>query len=462
MESRAFRNSGKASTRCLALWGCLALAGCFSTDAPEAPLPLAGGAMTIHSETSAAFSSPSPNLEGAALRRHMDGDAAFEATFVTAPAPVNGGLGPVFNNTSCAACHAGDGRGRPPASGETIASMLIRLSLPGVDGNGAPLSVPGFGSQLQQRAVFGKQPEAQVDIAYRDSVVRMADGEEISLRIPDYRIRDAYAPLGNDVLISPRVAPPVFGLGLLEAVDEAAILALADESDRDGNGISGKANYVHDALTGKQALGRFGWKANTPNLIQQNAAAYNNDMGITSPVFPEETCQGQIQGCESGEPEVDEATLAEVTFYVQTLAVPAQRNADDPEVHGGERVFKTLRCDACHVPDLATGSRSDLPEVSGQRIRPFTDLLVHDMGAGLDDGRPDFLATGREWRTAPLWGIGLTGIVNGHTQFLHDGRARNLAEAVLWHGGEAEKPREDFRKLEKADRERLLRFLESL
>ena len=438
------------------------LAGCFSVEAPRTAPAESGGATTIRDITSAAFSSPAPNLDAADLAFHREGDAAFEATFVTAPAPVRGGLGPVFNNTSCVACHAGDGRGRPPAPGESMASMLIRLSVPGRDEFGGPSPVPGYGGQLQQRAVYGARPEAQVTIAYRDSLVRFADGAEASLRIPDYALADGYLPMPEGVLTSARVAPPVFGLGLLEAVEERAILAHADPEDKDGDGISGRANYAWDVLAGRAALGRFGWKSNTPGLLQQCAAAYNNDMGITTPVFPRETCYGQSQGCAETAPEVDSATLAAVTFYVRTLAVPARRGGEDPATRNGESLFRSLGCAACHLPDLGTAAEAPIRALAGQAIHPYTDLLLHDMGEGLSDGRPDFLATAREWRTPPLWGIGLTATVNSHTQFLHDGRARDLTEAILWHGGEAEKSKEGFRALDGNGRKALLAFLNSL
>lgn len=421
-----------------------------------------GGATTILDATSNAFSTPAPNLQGTALELHLKGDAAFEATFVTAPAPVNGGLGPVFNNSSCVACHARDGRGKPPAPGESMTSILFRLSLPGQDDHGGPLPVPGFGAQLQPRAVFGKEPEAQMEFAYRDSAIILSDGGRRTLQVPSYQVATPYQPLPVSVRYSPRVAPPVFGLGLLEAVEESSILALADEGDLDRDGISGKANYVFDVLKGVKALGRFGWKSNTPNLLQQSAAAYNNDMGITSWVFPRETCFGQTQGCDSSKVEVDSATLAAVTLYVRTLAVPARRNTEDGEVEKGEKLFHTLRCIACHVPELRTGDFEGLPEISRQTINPYTDLLLHDMGRGLEDGRPDFEAGEREWRTPPLWGIGLTEVVNGHSRFLHDGRARSLEEAILWHGGEGEGAREAYKNLTNPDRESVLRFLESL
>lgn len=458
MRIHAYSRGGAV---CL-LAGLALVGGCQVNDRPDEPEPSPGGETTISDATSQAFHFPAPNLDSGALAEHVRGDLAFEATFVTAPAPFNGGLGPVFNNNSCSACHLRDGRGRPPAEGESIGSMLMRLSVPGADGHGGPLPAPGFGGQLQTRSILGERPEAQVRITYRDSAVAFADGDSATLAVPSYQLTEAYTALPPGLLYSPRVASAVFGMGLLAAIPEADIEAHADPDDRDGDGISGRVNRVYDAVTGRMAAGRFGWKANTPGLLQQSAAAYGNDMGITTWLFPEETCPGQSPGCGPTGPEVDSATLAAVTFYVETLAVPARRNADDDEVKGGARIFAALRCDACHVPRFTTGTLPGVPAVSNQKISPFTDLLVHDMGAGLSDHRPDYEASGDEWRTAPLWGIGLQETVDGHTRFLHDGRARDLQEAILWHGGEAEASREGFRKLARADRAALLAFLASL
>jgi len=212
-------------------------------------------------------------------------------------------------------------------------------------------------------------------------------------------------------------------------------------------------------------VGRFGWKANTPNLIQQTAGAYNGDMGITSDLFPTESCAGRLKepGCNNAHSaEVNAGTVTDVAFYTQTLAVPARRHLDDPTALRGETVFYAAGCDGCHTPTLRTGELPGIPEVSNQVIHPYTDLLVHDMGPGLADGRPDFQASGSEWRTPPLWGIGLVNTVNGHTRFLHDGRAYNLMEAVLWHGGEASAARDRVKRLAQRDRDALIAFLMSL
>ena len=427
---------------------------------------LSGGETTVFDASSHAFSIPAPNLSAAALAKHLKGDVEFEAVFVTAPAVVNPGLGPIYNNVSCINCHSRDGRGRPPDSGEALVSLLFRLSLPKEEGSmdgKPPTPVPGFGRQLNNRSVVGANPEGKVKIDYTEQTLTTADGTRVHLRYPNYTLTETYQPLPEEVEVSPRVAPAVFGLGLLEAVPENAILAYADEADADGDGISGKPNFVLDVVQQCYTLGRFGWKANQPTLLQQVAAAYNDDMGITTSLFLTENSAGQPQLTEHGTmPEVSDEILEVVTFYVQTLAVPARRDIDDPQVEQGEQLFAKAQCASCHVPTLRTGVLAGVPSVSNQTIHPYTDLLLHDMGPGLADNRPDFHANGSEWRTPPLWGIGLVERVNGHTNFLHDGRARNLMEAILWHGGEADASRQVVEQMSKTERDALIAFLESL
>ncbi|MDE0012937.1 MAG: c-type cytochrome [Candidatus Poribacteria bacterium] len=425
-----------------------------------------GGETTVFDASSHAFSTPAPNLSPAAFEKHLEGDVEFEANFVTAPAEVNPGLGPIYNNISCINCHARDGRGRPPRIDEKFVSMLFRLSLPksadAMDGQ-PPIPVPGFGTQLNNRAIFGTPPEGKIKIDYTEQTLTTADGTRVHLRYPNYTLTETYQSLPENVEVSPRVAPAVFGLGLLEAIPEETILAYADENDVDGNGISGKPNYVWDVVNQRYALGRFGWKANQPTLIQQVAAAYHDDMGITTSLFSIENSAGQPQLTGHSEaPEVSDKILDVVTFYVQTLAVPARRNMDDPQVKHGEQLFAKAQCASCHVPTLRTGVLTGVPSVSNQTIHPYTDMLLHDMGPELADNRPDFHASGREWRTPPLWGIGLVRRVNGHTNFLHDGRARDLMEAILWHGGEAEASRQAVEQMSKSERDALIAFLESL
>lgn len=437
---------------------------------------LAGGDTTVVNRTSLAFSQPAPNLSDREVALHKEGDQAFGATFVTAPAPVNAGLGPMFNNSSCTACHIHDGRGMP-AKG----SLLVRVSLPPSQadlahqptaaggnnphqssifesqpeasvslGNAPP--VPELGTQLQDQAIYGVKPKATVEINWHEKTAVYGDGTPYQLRSPliDITLVDG-KPLPLGVLTSARVPPPVFGHGLLEAIPERNILELADPQDQDKDGISGKPNWVWDVRKKTLVLGRFGLKANNPNLFQQNAAAYVNDMGVTNPLFPEK----------DGTHEIDLKTLNAVTFYTQTLSVPGRTLTHDPNVKKGEVLFTQANCSACHIAALQTGNHP-VKAVANQTLYPYTDLLLHDMGEGLADGRPDFEASGSEWRTAPLWGVGLTQTVLPYSGYLHDGRARTLEEAILWHGGEAAKSKEAFRTMVESDRTALIQFLNSL
>jgi CxxC motif-containing protein (DUF1111 family) len=434
------------------------LGGCelYSNVEGEAPGVQAGGETTVFDATSQAFSLPAPNLQGDRLERHNEGDALFEQTFVTAPAPINGGLGPVFNNTSCVACHARDGRTRDV--------VLLRLSLPGQTAQGGPVPVAGFGTQLQEHSVFGVSAEATLALSWEAYTEVLSDGTAVVLRRPRYAPMNPYQPLPAHVLYSPRATRPVFGLGLLEAIPEALLLDFAARQAQAGR-VSGRPNYVWDIEAGRLRVGRFGWKANQPSLLQQTAAAYHGDMGVTSPLFPEESSLGQGDGQDDGwadDPEIPYTHLQAVAFYVQTLGVPAPRNPTDPRVERGRVLFTRIGCADCHVPSLQTGTLDGVPEVSNQTIFPYADLLLHDMGEGLADDRPDYEAGGREWRTPPLWGLGLSEVVNGHTQLLHDGRATGVVEAILWHGGEGENSREQFRGLSQTDREALVAFLHAL
>ena len=423
---------------------------------------LSGGAATVFDATSKSFSHMVDGLKEYDEHIHELGDGQFEQSFVTAPAPVNSGLGPIFNNVSCISCHHNDGKGTPTA-GAVNSSLLIRLSLPGQDEHGGPVAVPGYGLQLQDVSVFGKQPEARVNISYTESTFTFPDGEQASLRKPDYTLLTPYMALPAGYMLSPRMAPPVFGLGLIEAVPESTILSFADEDDTNGDGISGKPNYVWNGYTQKMELGRFGLKANAPSLQIQVAGAYQQDMGVSSYVFPTESSIGQSQGDGyKDDPEIPDSLMNSVAFYVRTLAVPARRNVTDANVVEGEKIFTQINCVACHKPTVYTGVNTNLPTLSNQRIHPYADFLLHDMGDGLADGRPDFRANGQEWRTATLWGIGLFPKTNGTAFYLHDGRARTLEEAILWHGGEAEQAKQKFVQLTTTERKSLISFLKSL
>lgn len=425
---------------------------------------LSGGMQTMFDQGNGAFGHMFNNMPTALQRVHEIGDAQFEATFVTAPAPLNPGLGPLLNNVSCSSCHVSDGRGKIPGLGESAANMLFRISLPGEGEVGNPLPIPNFGDQLQTRAVLGVTREADVDVSYSYSTYNFADGNTYELRTPKYTVKNAYTTLPANFLLSPRVAAPVFGLGLLEAISDADLLKNADPDDKNGDGISGKPNIVWDVLKKKHVMGRFGWKANQPSILQQVAAAYNGDMGITNLLFQRESSEGQTQfkGSFDGSYELSDSLLYSNDFYVRTLGVPARRNVNNPDVRAGKALFIELGCNKCHIETFRTAVNVAFPQISNQTIHPYTDLLLHDMGEGLADNRPDFKASGKEWRTQSLWGIGLTQKVNGHTNFLHDGRARSLMEAVLWHGGEAETSKNKILQLPAKERKQLISFLESL
>ena len=429
-----------------------------------------GGDTTIATTNRNSFGLAAPNLTNPERRVFEVGDSFFTQNWVTAPASTEArdGLGPTFNAQSCSSCHTLDGRAKPPDHAEDPErGLLFRLSIPGVDPEtGSPVGDPAYGGQLQDRGILTVPPEGRFAITYRELPGTYEDGTPYTLLQPQYSFSDlAFGPLHPEVMISPRIAPSVFGMGLLEAIPEVDIVALADPDDSDGDGISGRTNMVWNVRDGEPRLGRFGWKANVPTVEQQIAGAFHGDIGITSPLFGEENCPaGQID-CQSalngGTPEIGDERLGKVVFYQQTLAVPAMRDVDDPQVRRGAGLFLEAGCAACHTPSHTTGNHA-VSAVSGQVIFPYTDMLLHDMGEGLADGRPDFLADGREWRTPPLWSIGLIENVNNHTRLLHDGRARNIAEAILWHGGEGLEAREEFRKMSREDREALLRFLESL
>ena len=423
---------------------------------------LSGGAATVFDETAGAFGHELPFLNSNDLHIHGLGDEAVGKTFVTAPAPVNSGLGPIFSNVSCVSCHHNDGKGNPTA-GLVNSSLLIRLSMIGTDEHGGPNPIPGFGGQLQDVAIFGRQPEAKVDISYTEQSIILADGSTVTLRKPTYNLINPYIPLPAGYMISPRMAPPFLGLGLLQNIPEQTILSFADENDVNGDGISGRPNYVWDATLHKNTLGRFGLKANTATISTQVAAAYQQDMGITSYIFPKESSYGQLQSDGlNDDPELPDSILNAAIFYIKTLAVPARRLVTDALALKGEQIFMQAKCGSCHIPTMQTGVDVTLKAVSNQRIHPYTDLLLHDMGPGLADNRPDFLASGTEWKTPALWGIGLFPKTNGTPFYLHDGRARSLMEAILWHGGEAEAAKNNVLQLSSSERAALIKFLNSL
>ncbi len=438
--------------------------------APSLNSPSLGGATTRALDGKTAFTFPAANIRAEHQRDFFFGNRLFNTNWVTAPSSVKSfdGLGPFFNRTSCSGCHTQDGRGRPPlAAGEPLNSMLMRISVPDAASPNGASPHPIYGDQLSEDAILGVAPEGKTRISYETVPGKYGDGQAFELQTPSYSITGlASGALGAGVMLSPRVAPQVIGLGLLEAVPEETLAALSDPDDADADGISGRVNRVIDPLTKMSVAGRFGWKANQPTLLAQNAAAAIGDMGLTNPLHDTESCAPAQTECLSAKkaPEIDlsKKFLDKMTLYTRLLAVPSQRNPEDPQVVKGGQVFANLGCAGCHAPTLKTGAKAALPELENQTFHPFTDLLLHDMGEALGDGRPDFEAGGNEWRTPPLWGLGLVEAVNGHNRLLHDGRARGVAEAILWHGGEAEKSKQAFRNAGKDERDALVAFLNSL
>ena len=439
-----------------------------------------GGSATVNKADQNAFSLPSANLSPTRRLDFSVGNSFFRNPWVIAPSTTTArdGMGPLFNTNGCQNCHIKDGRGHPPTpDSDNAVSMLVRLSIPNtpayakvIEQHGV-VPEPVYGGQFQDMAVPGVAPEGKVRVDYAPVSVRFKDGTEVELRKPKLQITQlGYGPMHPDTHFSARIAPPMIGLGLLEAIPQAAILANADPEDHDSNGIAGRPNRVWDDAQQKTVLGRFGWKAGQPTLNQQNVHAFSGDMGLTTRLRPVDDCTQTQTAClqapngngPDGEPEVSDNILRLVLFYSRNLAVPARRDVSSPQVLAGKSLFYQAGCQSCHTPKFTTAANAPEPELANQVIRPYSDLLLHDMGDGLADNRTEFQASGRDWRTPPLWGIGLTQTVSGHSQFLHDGRARNLLEAVLWHGGEAQAAQQQVLSFNAEQRAALLAFLNSL
>ncbi|MDX1457253.1 MAG: di-heme oxidoredictase family protein [Marinobacter sp.] len=436
---------------------------------------MTGGEGTVSQFDHNAFSLPQGNLP---LSKRLDfsvGNSFFRNPWVAAPASTDArdGLGPLFNTNSCQGCHIKDGRGHPQDERGPSVSLFLRLSVPAdpvLDSERLKtqglVPAPVYGGQLQTAAIPGMKPEAHLRVSWHTVNQTLADGTEVSLRAPSYHIENPnFGPLPDDLLTSPRLAPPMIGLGLLQALPATALEANADPDDADGDGISGRPNRVWDRAEGRTTLGRFGWKAGQPNIRQQSMDAFAGDMGLTSTLTPATDCS-EPQRCDrfpsGGTQEVSDKVADFITFYASSLAVPARRNISDDRVKRGATLFNDIGCAACHTPRHITGQVSGRPDLSQQTIWPYSDLLLHDLGPGLADGRPEFLATGSEWRTPPLWGIGLAQTVLPRAGFLHDGRARTLEEAILWHQGEASAVTDRYRQLARDERQALIQFLKSL
>jgi len=453
---------------------------------PEAFETMQGGAGTSTAPITAdAFSHFATTLSFEEEETFKLGNALFTKLWVSSPSSTQAsdGLGPLFNARSCQSCHIKDGRGHPPETTGDATSMFVRLARPAqteaekqavADHQAVNFPDPAYGSQLQDLAVPGLAAEGRMAITYTEQPITLSGGETVLLRQPSYSIRGlAYGPLDPSTTLSPRVATPMIGMGLIEAIADADILAHADPEDTNGDGISGTAALVRDHLTDKPAIGRFGWKAQNATVRDQSASAFTHDIGISTPDTPQShgDCTDRQPACLTmatgvqprlGNTEAPDPVLGLVTFYSEHLAVPARRDVASHDVLKGKSLFYAAGCASCHVPKFVTSRDATHATQKFQLIWPYSDFLLHDMGEGLADGQPVGLAGGRDWRTPPLWGIGLTKTVNGHSFFLHDGRARNFTEAILWHGGEAQKARDAFASLPKNDRQTLLTFLESL
>lgn len=472
-----------------------------SNGASSAASP--GGGLTSYAPADAdAFLQRAPNATGDDELYYNSGVGFFRAPWLQAPSSTRTrqGLGPLYDAKACGECHAGNGRGHPALdTGEPAVGLVLRLSVTGQGPHGEPLGEATYGDQLQRFGVAGVPAEGTLDVSTEEEPGEYGDGAPYTLSRPSYTPSElGYGELATGFLGSVRVAPAIVGVGLLQAIPEARLQELADPDDVDGDGISGRLNHVWDIERAQPTVGRFGWKAEQPSLRQQAAAALAADLGVTSSLYPAQNCTGaepdctaqviseaqaeaEAAGADAGtktrvdsDAGTDSATAAldtaeleprvldRLETYLRLIAVPARRRGLDRQLATGQVWFGSLGCTGCHVPSHVTAPDAPLAELRNQVIWPYTDLLLHDLGPDLDDHRPSFDASGSEWRTPPLWGLGLYRTVNGHERLLHDGRARGVAEAILWHGGEAQTARDAFTRLPAYDRDALVAFVESL
>lgn len=411
-----------------------------------------GGDLSSDSPISIALQLPAPNMSSQErFNQHLDGHSQFHGTFTLRTMHGKSVLGPRFNHNSCGGCHVNDGRGSISFSHTAKGSaMLVKVSRKGLNKDGSARNLPGIGEQLQDHTTKG-DTRFNIKLKWKNKKHSYPDGQKYTLRRPVL----SFEIPGFDkkkILTSLRMTPPTIGMGLLESVPAQDILAMADPDDTNQDGISGKINYVIDHESKSYQIGRFGFKATHPTVRQQTAAALFNDMGVRNEIF---TGSGNST-------EIDSADFAKLVFYQQAAGVVPARDQSDADVMAGKELFKQTGCDSCHVMTLRT-LEGVVSEVSGQEFHPFTDLLLHDMGPELADKRSEFSASGSEWRTTPLWGLGLHKFLSSKAPgFLHDGRARSVEEAILWHGGEGANARAAFKNLTGAQRAQLLRFLDSL
>ncbi|MFN8051846.1 MAG: di-heme oxidoredictase family protein [Acidimicrobiales bacterium] len=430
-----------------------------STKAPAFLVTRLGGTTSAREFRGRPFNQSARSLSNSEFQRFGTGAVVFDQRLTAAQ-----GLGPTFNEDSCLGCHLDGVVFQPHTADDPGPGLLLRLSVPGTSPHGGPKPEPTYGTQLQTQALPGATAEGRLEVRWTARAGEYPDGTRYQLRVPTFYVTDLTAgPMAKDVMTSARISPPMTGMGLLEAIPEASVVAAADPTDANHDGISGRANRVWNDTTGQLDLGRFGWKAGQPTVRQQSVGALHDDMGITTSDVPT-TCHNQGTACAEpapAAPDMSDKDLADQVFYNRTIAVPIARNVDDDRVKRGANQFVAVGCASCHT----TTQRSGPDQVAGlanQTFHPFTDLLLHDMGKGLADGRPEFAASGREWRTAPLWALGRRAETTKFHSLLHDGRARTPEEAILWHDGEGRASRLAFMKLAAADRADLLAFLAAL
>ncbi len=462
-----------------------------SPSPTEAPRPRGlrpGGDTTVALGPSPSFVVPAANLTDTQKSNFYAGKALTTQPWIRAPTTTDArdGLGPLYHARSCLACHVKGGRGQAANATSSLAT-LVRLSIPGAGPHGEPRPDPTYGTQFQPQSTAlahqvrgqagaeayedeGAPPEGDVRIRWTKRPFTYPDGATLDLRTPALELTDVrYGPLAEETRASLRHTPALLGMGLLELIEQSSIDALADPEDGDGDGVSGRINHVWDPDSKSRRPGRFGLKANQPSLRVQIAAALAGDMGLSSPVFPEQPCtkaQARCSAAPNGNDadgfEVPDDLLQLMTFSVMSAGVPERRKPDNPMVLRGQTLFEDSGCAACHTPHFVTARDPAFPHLSSQDIWPYTDLLLHDMGADLADGREDFGASASEWRTPPLWGAGLARAMHERVGFLHDGRAQSIEEAIVWHDGEARSSRDHFAALPAEDRRALVAFVRSL
>ncbi len=448
-----------------------------------------GGLTTVSPTKHIRFDLPAANLPHSLKTTFHAGKALAHQPWVKAPTITTSrdGLGPLYNARTCLACHVNGGKGAMPRDSKTaLFSSLVRLSKTGINKMQGVIPHPIYGDQLQtqstslahqlrhipsaQSMAKDVAPETYIYIKWNQKIFTYPDQHQVVLTSPELDLRNLnYGPIGNDTLFSIRVAPSIHGMGLIDLIPQAQINALADEFDTDKNGISGRVNHVWDVEKQTSMPGRFGLKANKPTLAMTVAGAFANDLGISNPLFPDQPCtQTQIKckqaanGNDKNGFELTQQQLDLVVNFNRDLAPVKARNLTDTGIQNGRELFYKSGCQNCHNPKFTTQENKVTAHLSQQTIWPYSDFLLHDLGKGLADNRPDFEANGQEWRTAPLWGVGLGEKVNGSKALLHDGRAQTIEEAILWHDGEAKKSKNMFIQLNKDERNNVINFVNAI